>query len=119
MVVLTKHDAALWEKTNRNVSQIYNFSTIEHAEILAPLQNKKVISVGRLEFEKGYDLLIDAWKIVHKVNNEWILEIFGYGSLFEELAMKIKNEKKRIFFQILSFQPVLPEKLKVFIQILL
>lgn len=93
LVVLTKHDAALWEKTNRNVSQIYNFSTIEHAEILAPLQNKKVISVGRLEFEKGYDLLIDAWKIVHKVNNEWILEIFGYGSLFEELAMKIKNEK--------------------------
>ena len=37
----------------------------------------RVISVGRYAFQKGYDLLLDAWKIVEGKHPEWTLHIYG------------------------------------------
>lgn len=37
----------------------------------------RVISVGRYAFQKGYDLLLDAWKIVEKKHPEWSLHVYG------------------------------------------
>lgn len=44
---------------------------------MASLENKKVISVGRLSSEKGFDYLIKAWVIVQARHPDWILNIFG------------------------------------------
>lgn len=41
---------------------------------------KRVISVGRLEKEKGVDVLLDAWKIVNERNSDAQLTIAGSGS---------------------------------------
>lgn len=49
------------------------------------------ISVGRLSYQKGYDLLIEAWKIFEKENKEWKLMIIGDGEEKENLIRKIKE----------------------------
>lgn len=90
LIVLTKADEKEWKKTNQNVIQIYNFTSFEGAEA-SKLQNKKVIAVGRLEPEKGFDMLIEAWNYTAKFNEGWELNIFGSGSCENELLKKIDN----------------------------
>src|SRR5690606_29701346 len=47
---------------------------------------KQVISVGRLVYEKGYDLLIRSWKIVTEKHPDWQLVIYyGSGELKDQL----------------------------------
>lgn len=55
------------------------------------LNGKNLISVGRLEIEKGYSDLIDVFSLVHKVYPDWKLNIMGDGSLKEELQRKINK----------------------------
>ena len=50
----------------------------------------KLVSVGRLEYQKGFDILID---VLSKTNLNFILYIIGSGSLTDKLLAKI-NEKK-------------------------
>ncbi|WP_373747947.1 glycosyltransferase family 4 protein [Kaistella sp.] len=92
LVILTKRDEELWMKTNNNITQIYNFSPLEQTETFSSLLNSKVIAIGRLEDQKGFDYLIDAWKIVSKKNNGWTLEIYGKGSLELDLRDKINAD---------------------------
>ena len=54
-------------------------------------KNKKIISVGRLEYQKGFDILIDVWKKVDEKHSDWVLEIYGEGSLRKELQDKIDS----------------------------
>lgn len=56
-------------------------------------ENKKIISVGRLERQKGYDLLINVWKRLADKFPEWKVEIYGEGSEKEKLQNKIKKAK--------------------------
>lgn len=37
----------------------------------------RVISVGRYAYQKGYDLLIEAWKLIQEKYSDWTLEIYG------------------------------------------
>ena len=37
----------------------------------------RVISVGRYAFQKGYDMLLDAWKVVQVKHSNWSLHIYG------------------------------------------
>ncbi len=50
---------------------------------------KKAVAVGRLEHQKGFDILIDCWKEVIRVFPDWHLDIYGEGSLKQELQQQI------------------------------
>ena len=52
---------------------------------------KKIIAVGRLREEKGFDRLIDIWKMISEKYPDWQLNIFGEGYLKDELNNKIKT----------------------------
>ena len=39
--------------------------------------NHRVISVGRYAYQKGYDMLVNAWKIVQDIHPDWSLHIYG------------------------------------------
>lgn len=90
VVILTYEDLKKWNL--ENIKVIYNFPFFV-SEKKAELMSKKAISVGRLDAQKGYDLLIDSWSKVVEKNPEWILEIFGEGRDFFELSKKIKKMK--------------------------
>ena len=88
-VCLTEEDKRNWGKIN-NIEVIPNF--IEKiAQASAPLNNKSMIAVGRMSYQKGYERLIEAWGMVAKKHPDWILNIFGGGELKEELEQQISD----------------------------
>ena len=91
MVTLTKGDAQNWKKTKR-VETIPNFSIMPISKY-SDCKPKRVIAVGRLEWQKGYDRLIDIWKLVAIKHPDWQLDIFGEGDLERELKNAIEKAK--------------------------
>jgi len=55
------------------------------------LESNNVISVGRLENVKGYDDLIDVFKLIVSKNENVFLNIVGTGSQYDYLNEKIKK----------------------------
>ncbi|MEG1506768.1 MAG: glycosyltransferase family 4 protein [Bacilli bacterium] len=91
LVVLTKEDKKNWN--HKDIEVIPNFKTLKINES-SFLINKKAISVGRLDYQKGFDRLIKAWSLIK--NKDWILEIYGDGPLkndLEEQILELRLEK--------------------------
>ncbi|WP_281228044.1 glycosyltransferase family 4 protein [Flavobacterium aquiphilum] len=66
----------------------------------ADLRARRVLAIGRLTDQKGFDLLLRAWRIVCDYEKEWVLTIVGDGELKDELialAGSLKLEKNLIF----------------------
>lgn len=63
------------------------------------LQNKQLISVGRLDKVKGFEDLIDIFYGFQKKHPDWTLHIIGDGSEMENLQNKINklNLQNKIF----------------------
>lgn len=55
------------------------------------LDQKRLISVGRLSEEKGYIDLLRIFKSIHEKEKTWRLDIIGDGAEKEKLAKYIKN----------------------------
>ncbi|WP_056990406.1 glycosyltransferase family 4 protein [Liquorilactobacillus mali] len=55
------------------------------------LKNKRIIAVGRLVDQKGFDILVNVWSIIKKdkISEGWTLDIFGEGPLREKLINQI------------------------------
>lgn len=87
-IILTEEDREQWN--NPRIKVIPNSLSFYPSEV-SKCENKKIISVGRLEYQKGYDILIEIWKKVFEKHRDWILEIYGEGSLRKELEEKIKR----------------------------
>jgi len=103
LVVLTKEDENVWNKTNNNIVQIYNscpFNDYFHHELVI----KRFISVGRLDAQKGYDYILDVWKSVTAEFPDWILDIYGQGEWHNLLQNKIKDLRlsKNVFLRGIS-----------------
>lgn len=89
VVTLTKGDATNWKKVKR-VEIIPNFSIMPVSK-QSDVENKRVIAVGRLEWQKGYDRLIDIWKLISPSHPNWQLDIYGEGTLESDLRKSIKE----------------------------
>jgi glycosyltransferase involved in cell wall biosynthesis len=91
LVVLTNQDKEQWTRTHDNVVCIANPSPFKINQNSYFVDSKTVISVGRLDAQKGYDKLVDAWSIVKKSCPDWKLNIFGSGELYEFLNRRISS----------------------------
>ena len=58
---------------------------------VSALENKKIISIGRLSPEKGFDDLLDVFKIVNNQKKDWKLDIIGDGVLKDHLINKVNE----------------------------
>ncbi|TDU78248.1 glycosyltransferase [Streptomyces sp. KS 21] len=86
LLVLTPEDADLWIRAGmENVGSMPNPLPFM-PDSPAPRTEKVVASVGRLAFEKGVDLLLDAWAEAAPQHPDWVLRIYGAG--VEEPALR-------------------------------
>ena len=90
LVVLTKNNKRIYDKFMDNVIQIPNPVPFKISDFDKKTYNK-IISVGRLEEEKGFDDLIDIFNIITREHKSWNLDIFGEGSLKDSLQKKIND----------------------------
>lgn len=103
LVVLTQTDKALYNE-NENIPleriyQISNFNPIS-SDYFIPKVDKRVLAMGRLEKVKGFDILLDSWKIIEDEGLDWNLEIVGNGSEKDALIKKCKDLKlKNVIFE--------------------
>lgn len=51
-----------------------------HTDDQSSLSEKRIISIGRYVYEKGNDLLLEAWSKVEKRKPDWSLDIYGMGN---------------------------------------
>lgn len=65
-----------------------SFSSAEKADAAG----KCFVTCGRVEREKGYDDLIEAFAAFHKRNEDWNLLIIGGGSMEEKLRTLIREK---------------------------
>lgn len=88
-VVLTEEDSKNWPELDNLVVIPNFFSSI-------PLQksdgnSKLVVAAGRYSYQKGFDLLLEAWCIVYRNHPDWQLCIYGGGDneSFQKLSDKL------------------------------
>lgn len=71
-----------------NILKIYNPLGIVPKKRFA-YNNKMIVSIGRLDVQKGFDYLIEAFSIVIKKHKDWKLEIYGDGNEKDRLLSLI------------------------------
>lgn len=87
-IVLTNEDRESWGNTLPNLEVIENPLTIlpkNHAS----LENKIVISLGRLNQQKQFDHLIEIWNTIVQKHPDWKLLLYGNGEKKRELEEMI------------------------------
>lgn len=90
-VVLTEEDKTYW-------GNIPNISVIPNAALPMPLKSdctaKRIIAVGRLDYQKSFDRLINVWELVKKnsASEGWRLDIFGQGEWLDMLEEMIQSK---------------------------
>lgn len=94
-VVLTEEDKSAWPEL-QNICVIpdpLSFSPTQHSL----LTEKRVIAVGRYVYQKGFDLLLQAWTIIEKQFSDWELVVFGDGNRepYEHQMKELGIDKNR------------------------
>ena len=94
-IVLTEEDKASWTELS-NVEVIPDPLAFDVAEV-SPLKAKRVIAVGRYVYQKGFDLLLQAWAKIEKQFPDWELAIYGMGdrSPYDDLAKQLGVDMNR------------------------
>ncbi|MFE3204120.1 glycosyltransferase [Embleya sp. NPDC055664] len=79
LLLLTAEDADAWSRDGLNNTDFMpNPLPIEPREF-TPRSSRVVVSLGRFSFEKGYDLLLEAWALVAPRHPDWTLRLYGAG----------------------------------------
>jgi len=90
LVVLTQKDADSWSNI-RQCTVIPNPLPF-YPEQASNCTGKKIISVGRISKEKGYDRLVEAWALIASRYKEWKINVYGDGELKSQIKELIKEK---------------------------
>ena len=93
LVSLTSADKTNWEKhVNIPIFVIPNLVTVYPNDISCYSERpNRIICVGRLTRQKGFDYLIKAWALIANKYPGWKIDIFGSGDLEDFLIQMIEN----------------------------
>lgn len=106
LVVLTEKSKASWPELS-NVIVIPDpipipIKGVEERRSKRVRSIKRVVTIGRYAYQKGYDLLLQAWaevepQITQKGSEEWTLDIYGQGDQmdYRELMTELGIDASR------------------------
>ena len=89
-VVLTQEDMQMWGDMP-GIRVIPNAASFI-AEKYSDCSQKRVIAVGRLDYQKSFDRLIQVWEKMHQQMPEWRLDIFGQGE-WKDMLQRMIDER--------------------------
>ena len=72
-------------------------------------REKTVVSVGRLDnYQKRYDVMLEAFRIFSEKHTEYILKLYGRGNDEEQIALWVKEKglEEKVRFMGLTTQPM-------------
>ena len=103
--VLVSKELEEFYRQKVNCKTIYIPNTLDYyPKKVSDLEEKRIISVGRLSEEKGYLDLIDVFSLVHQVYPDWKLDIIGDGNQKENIQKKIEEYGLNDFIILHGFQ---------------
>lgn len=100
IVLLTKADCKKYTFIDETKKFVIPNSLSFTSESPAIVKKKRMIAVGRLTNQKGYDLLIDMAIRLKEKLPEWHIDIFGEGEDREKLENLITKNKVNDFIKI-------------------
>lgn len=94
-VVLTDQARADWPELT-NVSVIPDPLSISFA-VPASLTAKRLVTIGRYDYDKGFDLLLRVWKQLEHRFPDWQLDVYGMGdrSAYVSLRTELNLDPQR------------------------
>ena len=94
-VVLTQNATLEWPEL-QNVKLIPDPLSIS-PNCQSSLSSKRIITIGRYSYEKGWDLLLKIWALVEKEYKDWQLDVYGMGdpTPYVKMLDNLSIEKKR------------------------
>lgn len=97
VVVLTNQTKAdyqnIFKVSHKKVVQIYNpiEEQLQNQFNCYTTNSNRIITVGRLSEEKGFDLLLKVATIVLEQNPTWYWDVYGEGDLLKEMRIQTNN----------------------------
>lgn len=93
LIALTRQDAFLWEKRGVNRIKIVPNPLVINCSLDNNIRKKdnRIIAVGRLDYQKRYDRLLDSFSLIADKYSSWYIDIFGEGLLETEILHKIES----------------------------
>ncbi len=92
IVVLTERDVDAWRDkygVQDRIQAIWNpaprFAVTDMVEKMYSIESRTVLAVGRLTYQKGFDVLLKAWNLLGSDRSGWKLCIVGDGEEYAEL----------------------------------
>ncbi len=102
LFTLTNGDANLWKNYTNKIYIIPNPVTTYPDQVKEhDITYHRIICAGRLDPQKGFDLLIEAFSKIAKQCKEWHIDIYGSGDDFEKLSKYIhfKGLENQLFIK--------------------
>lgn len=93
LVALTQGSAQEWKKIIPTVYVIPNPITKYPEKKVEATSHKRIIAVGRLDYEKGFDRLIAAFNVISDKIPDWRLDLYGEGKEKEQLLSLIRSNE--------------------------
>lgn len=92
-VVLTNENKKQWN--GKNVVVIPNPLSF-YPDIVSKLNTPRIIAVGKVSCQKGYDRLLAAWLLIKDKYPEWHIDIFGTSTPNDPLHEQVKGTRIHI-----------------------
>lgn len=123
-IVLTNDNKQQWK--SKNVEVIPNPLPF-YSDSASDLKSKRIIAVGKISVQKGYERLSEAWKLIEHRYPDWHINIYGAISngcklpeAIERNTIQIKKPVKNIQAEYLSSSIyVLPSRFEGFGMVLI
>ncbi|WP_173912023.1 glycosyltransferase family 4 protein [Acinetobacter sp. Marseille-Q1618] len=101
IVTLTERDKSFWDEnfgltSTNKVIAIANPSPFSLQDNVPSLEYKNILCVGRLTYQKGFDLLIPAWAKIADTLVGWKITIVGTGEdeeMLKQMAIDYKVDQ--------------------------
>ena len=97
VVLLTRMDRGHYDFLPKNKTYVIPNIRSFQPDKPAALDEKRIITVGRLDSQKGYDILVELAPALKNRIPDWKIDIYGSGGMKQQLEDRIKELDVRDF----------------------